>query len=181
MAGSSPRSGPDQAGKKHIALPFGHFWIKGPNGSHLCLILPAIGPRVSAIWRSLPDPVKPLETFLCKSEAVYNFFIRTEVAMVSLISHNSLAKICELNYSLDFRPSNILLRVSDLDSLNGEQLVTEFGEPRTISPKNIVQPINWRNSTLDILQTRPASLTLASLVRPRAWESHQASPHLSSS
>ncbi|RYP57331.1 hypothetical protein DL770_010693 [Monosporascus sp. CRB-9-2] len=30
----------------HVGLPLEHFWINGPNGRHLCLVLPLLGPRI---------------------------------------------------------------------------------------------------------------------------------------
>ncbi|RYP08826.1 hypothetical protein DL764_001623 [Monosporascus ibericus] len=30
----------------HIGLPLEHFWLTGPNGRHLCLVLPLLGPRI---------------------------------------------------------------------------------------------------------------------------------------
>jgi hypothetical protein len=34
----------NQPGGKHIALPEDYFWIDGPNGRHLVLVLPVMGP-----------------------------------------------------------------------------------------------------------------------------------------
>ena len=48
----------DQPGGKHILLPLDYFWINGPNGSHLCLVYPVLGPRVPVIWHTRPDPHK---------------------------------------------------------------------------------------------------------------------------
>jgi len=45
----------EQDGGKYIALPSDHFWIEGPNGKHLCLVLPVLGPRIPAIWTAFPD------------------------------------------------------------------------------------------------------------------------------
>ena len=46
----------EQVGGKQIAIPRDHFWIDGPNGHHLCLVLPVLGPRVSEIWNTFKDP-----------------------------------------------------------------------------------------------------------------------------
>lgn len=45
-----------QAGGDKIAIPEDHFWINGPNGKHLCLVLPLLGPQVSSIWFRQYDP-----------------------------------------------------------------------------------------------------------------------------
>ena len=48
----------DEPGGEYIALPLDHFYIMGPNGSHLCLVLPVLGPRIPVIWHTLPEPSK---------------------------------------------------------------------------------------------------------------------------
>ncbi len=47
-----------QVGGETIVLPLDHFWIDGPNGRHLCLVLPVLGPRIPVIWYRIPDPLK---------------------------------------------------------------------------------------------------------------------------
>ena len=72
----------DQPGGKHIALPMDHFWIEGPNGRHLCLVLPVLGPRVPIIWNVFPDAHKTSRDIISdKSQAVFISFIETEFAM----------------------------------------------------------------------------------------------------
>ena len=39
-----------------IAIPREHFWHHGPNGKHLCLIFPILGPRVTALWSRFENP-----------------------------------------------------------------------------------------------------------------------------
>jgi serine/threonine-protein kinase SRPK3 len=46
----------DPAGK-HIYLPLDQFQIDGPNGSHVCLVCPVLGPRVSRVPYELEDVV----------------------------------------------------------------------------------------------------------------------------
>jgi len=46
----------EEAGGEHIAMPLDHFRFDGPNGHHLCLVLPVLGPRVSEIWNIFKDP-----------------------------------------------------------------------------------------------------------------------------
>lgn len=47
-----------EAGGECIAVPCEHFWLDGPNGRHLCLVLPVLGPRVSALWFTFKDPAR---------------------------------------------------------------------------------------------------------------------------
>jgi hypothetical protein len=47
-----------EIGGEFIAVPCEHFWHDGPNGRHLCLVLPVLGPRVSAVWGKFEDPAR---------------------------------------------------------------------------------------------------------------------------
>jgi serine/threonine-protein kinase SRPK3 len=47
-----------EIGGECLAVPCAHFWHNGPNGRHLCLVLPVLGPRVSALWGKFEDPTK---------------------------------------------------------------------------------------------------------------------------
>ena len=47
-----------EAGGECIAVPREHFWHDGPNGRHLCLVLPVLGPPVSALWGKFEDPAR---------------------------------------------------------------------------------------------------------------------------
>lgn len=37
----------EEAYANHLAVPLEHFWHEGPNGEHLCLVMPVLGPKVS--------------------------------------------------------------------------------------------------------------------------------------
>lgn len=43
-----------------LAIPKDHFWIDGPNGRHLCLVMPLLGPRIDSIWTKLAKPEEQL-------------------------------------------------------------------------------------------------------------------------
>lgn len=58
--GLSPLGPPGPPSLAPLALPTKHFWINGPNGRHLCLVLPVLGPRVNEIWYEVPEPEKLL-------------------------------------------------------------------------------------------------------------------------
>jgi hypothetical protein len=45
----------EQSGGDKIGIPEDHFWIDGPNGTHLCLILPILGPRVTDLLAFAKD------------------------------------------------------------------------------------------------------------------------------
>ncbi|KAH8815307.1 kinase-like domain-containing protein [Xylogone sp. PMI_703] len=126
-----------EVGGEYIAVPREHFWHDGPNGRHLCLVLPVLGPRVSALWGKFEDPVR----------------VSRDVALQATRGLHFLHKngICHG----DFRPSNILLRLTGFDKLSEDELIKQLGEPNkepllTISgkssapsgPEYIVEDIN---------------------------------------
>lgn len=42
--------------KSICLLPLDCFWIDGPNGTHLCLVYPVLGPPVSCLLRRFKYP-----------------------------------------------------------------------------------------------------------------------------
>ncbi|KAH8587070.1 kinase-like domain-containing protein [Bisporella sp. PMI_857] len=100
-----------EAGGECIALPCEYFWHDGPNGRHLCLVLPVLGPRVSALWGKFEDPAR----------------VSRDIALQVTRGLHFLHKngICHG----DFRPSNILLRLTGFDELSEDELVKQLGEP----------------------------------------------------
>ncbi|KAB5566278.1 kinase-like domain-containing protein [Coniochaeta sp. 2T2.1] len=125
-----------------FCLPLDRFDIKGPNGIHLVFVYPVLGPRVSRLFHLVNDsgdPSGPLRTF-CR---------QTTQAMAVL---HSLG-ICHG----DFRPANILARISGLDGMSEDEVMEILGKPRmsevvTVSgdahhldtaPRYVVYPIDW--------------------------------------
>lgn len=37
----------EEAYRNHLAVPLEHFWHEGPNGKHLCVVMPVLGPKVT--------------------------------------------------------------------------------------------------------------------------------------
>lgn len=44
---------PALANARIFSVPERHFWLKGPNGRHLCLVLPPLGPDLSRLSKGL--------------------------------------------------------------------------------------------------------------------------------
>ncbi|KAK0120491.1 hypothetical protein ONS96_010701 [Cadophora gregata f. sp. sojae] len=112
-----------EEGGEYIVVPREHFWHDGPNGRHLCLVLPVLGPRVSAVWYKFEDPAR----------------VSRDIALQITRGLHFLHKngICHG----DFRPSNILLRLKGFDELSEDELIKQLGEPDkepllTMSGKN---------------------------------------------
>ncbi|KAI1283412.1 kinase-like protein [Xylaria sp. FL0933] len=101
-------------GAEYIAIPLDSFSIAGPNGSHRCIVLPVLGPCVSPdLWLKFKKDIKP---------------ILQGMAYQSTLAPNFLHKngFCHG----DFRPSNILVKLANLDQLPEDKLISVLGEPQ---------------------------------------------------
>ncbi|POS72633.1 CMGC protein kinase [Diaporthe helianthi] len=99
-------------GAEYIGIPLDSFSITGPNGEHQCIVLPVLGPCVSPrLWLSLKDPVPILRKMAYQS-----------VLAMKFLHENNLCHG-------DFRPSNILVKLTSLDKLSEDELLLLIGTP----------------------------------------------------
>ncbi|OAA59531.1 Protein kinase-like domain protein [Niveomyces insectorum RCEF 264] len=104
-------------GAEHIAIPQDSFTVKGPNGSHQCIVLPVLGPCVSPrLWLRMKNDPGPVLRRMAQ---------QTAQAMQFLHGHG----ICHG----DFRPSNILVKPADLNKLPENELLALLGQPEKAS------------------------------------------------
>ncbi|TVY42395.1 Serine/threonine-protein kinase [Lachnellula occidentalis] len=153
-----------EAGGEGIAIPSEHFWHEGPNGRHLCLVLPVLGPRVSALWNRSEDPAR----------------VARDVALQVTRGLYFLHKngICHG----DFRPSNILFRLPGhgFDDLSEHALMTLLGPPRTeplvpvsgqspapSGPDYIVESLNLEHLPARFISTRISIIDFGESYDPR--------------
>ncbi|EXK27642.1 CMGC protein kinase [Fusarium oxysporum f. sp. lycopersici 4287] len=124
-------------GAQFIASPLDSFSVQGPNGTHQCLVLPPLGPCVSPhLWmRFEKDPAAVLRKFAYQTTQALDFLHKNQIC------HG------------DFRPSNVLVKLANLDHLSEEELLSLLGRPEEVqvqtesgenlpssSPKYLVQP-----------------------------------------
>lgn len=81
-----------EAAAHHVIVPDEHFWIDGPNGRHLALITPLLGPSLS-YWLEYEHRTFEAMTSFCRQMARGLQFLHDNG-----ICHG------------DFRPANILLK-----------------------------------------------------------------------
>ncbi|KAI0521406.1 kinase-like domain-containing protein [Xylaria bambusicola] len=124
----------------HVVMPLEIFWIEGPNGRHLCTVLPLLGPTLSD-WRQMS--------------------LGTDASRINNVCYQ-LTKGLEFLHSRgichgDFRPANVLMRLkgNGLDDIEPDELFTmlhfpDRGEVFTIegersphAPKWIIEPLWW--------------------------------------
>lgn len=102
----------EEAWDNHIVMPLDTFTQRGPNGEHLCIIMPLLGPSITESrtynWNNLP-----LLKDIC---------FQLVEGMDFLHSHG----LCHG----DFRPSNILFKTT-LGDLTEEEMGIYLPEPRT--------------------------------------------------
>ncbi|KAH8164012.1 hypothetical protein CIB48_g4241 [Xylaria polymorpha] len=124
----------------HIAMPLETFWVEGPNGRHLCTVLPVMGPRLSE-WRHM--------SLGTDADRINDVCYQLTKGLDYLHSHG----ICHG----DFRPENILMQLkgNGLDDLvpedlfdllhypGREEILTLEGERGPHAPKWVVDPLWW--------------------------------------
>ncbi|KAF5532171.1 CMGC SRPK kinase [Fusarium napiforme] len=98
------------------------FHIEGPNGRHLCLVLPPCGPSCNTMSQYLQSRIYPWLARHVASQAT------------KAIAHLHSRGLCHG----DFTPSNMVFRIRNLDHLDDQGIYRLFGEPqrdplRTIS------------------------------------------------
>ncbi|KAI0973383.1 kinase-like domain-containing protein [Xylaria arbuscula] len=132
-----------EAAAEHFCLPLDQFSITGPNGEHYALVYPVLGPRVSILHEIVYDD--DLDLTLQK-------IARQVIQAISTLHANG---ICHG----DFRPANILARISSLDGLSEEDVFTLVGRPEKTgvviwsrekhnlptAPQYLVYPIIWED------------------------------------
>jgi serine/threonine protein kinase len=91
--------------KRHICLSESYFYEDGPNGKHLCLVLPVLGEPITGAWDDFggnrPDILKDLCAQMCE-------------AMQFLHERN----VCHG----DFRPQNILYKIPGIEDMTEDEI-----------------------------------------------------------
>ncbi|OAA54309.1 Protein kinase-like domain protein [Niveomyces insectorum RCEF 264] len=106
----------------HILLPLNWFYQMGPNGTHLCLVFPLMGPT---LMDARPDLVEKAKDAEGNDNARDMRVLLHQVAegLATLHRHG----ICHG----DLRPSNVLLKLNPLDGMETDELIDLLGEPET--------------------------------------------------
>ncbi|KAF5645274.1 CMGC SRPK kinase [Fusarium tjaetaba] len=90
-----------------------YFHIDGPNGRHLCLVLPFCGPNLHSLSNYMKSRMKPQ-------------FVQALAYQATDILRDLHARgICHGN----IRPGNLVLRIRNLDHLDDQGIYRLFGQP----------------------------------------------------
>ncbi|CZT02211.1 related to dis1-suppressing protein kinase dsk1 [Rhynchosporium agropyri] len=110
----------DHEGKPYVMSMLDHFWIEGPNGSHLCVVSEVGGPSI----KQFND---------CPGFTSGSRRLRGDVARkVALQSTEGLAYIHSTGIVHgDFTAANILLQLANIDQWGVEEIHERLGAPQT--------------------------------------------------
>jgi len=100
----------ERRGGGYVCLPLEHFWQEGPNGRHLCLVMPLMGPTLDSIFDDIAQD----------AETVKNFCFQMAEGMRFLHQNG----ICHG----DFRPKNILVQSTGVEDLGRDELLGLMAE-----------------------------------------------------
>ncbi|KAK3353837.1 kinase-like domain-containing protein [Lasiosphaeria hispida] len=104
----------DELAANGIVLPLEYFWLTGPNGTHLCSVLPFLGPQLTYVSRMYAHCDSLLKDICFQLVSSMDFLHRHGVC------HG------------DFRPDNILFQLVDgADEWTDEELYAAVGVPET--------------------------------------------------
>lgn len=95
---------------RFVALPKHYFWIDGPNGRHLALVLPFLGPSIMEVQELPSSPA-----------AIYNVCCE----MVEALHYLHTKGICHGN----FAPYNMLHRMRNINTVTKEEMWELLGTP----------------------------------------------------
>ncbi|KAK7991982.1 hypothetical protein PG996_013005 [Apiospora saccharicola] len=93
-----------------IMLPTRYFFLSGPNGKHLCLVFPVMGPNLMSQMEASPETIK-------------NLLMQAGNSLRFLHKHG----ICHG----DFTSANILLHIADVEKLSRNEMITLLEAPTT--------------------------------------------------
>ncbi|KAI0116236.1 kinase-like domain-containing protein [Hypoxylon sp. NC0597] len=113
---------------KFLAIPETHFWIHGPNGRHLALVMPVFGPPVSWLRTLISDPV---------------IIRKVCYKIAKALNYLHSRKVCHA----DFRLANILLRMDNMDPVTKEQLWELLGTPSSMEYYEPVRTVDGSRSS----------------------------------
>ncbi|KAI1267449.1 kinase-like protein [Xylariaceae sp. FL1019] len=142
-------SHPSVAASRLFVVPDQQFWIDGPNGRHVCFVLPVLGPDLSKLSKYCYSRLKPA--------FARELSLQAAQALVQLHSNG----LCHG----DLTASNMALRlVDEFDSYEESDLFELFGRPRTSplltysgkppephGPEYIVVPLDFCSSATNVL------------------------------
>ncbi|KAI1085453.1 kinase-like domain-containing protein [Whalleya microplaca] len=125
----------------HITLPLEHFWIDGPNGRHLCEVLPVLGPSIDYKWRTqdTEEGISRLNDLFFQAATALRFLHKQEICHGDLTPHNMLIRLKDISHIMKEDMKNIL-GDPKLESVSTVSRV----HPGPMVPKYKVVPVDMK-------------------------------------
>ena len=103
--------GPEEAAAYHILLPEEYCYVEGPNGRHLTLVLPLLGPTLPQ-WLEFNEHKDDVKRKLCRQ-------------MIEAVEFLQSQGLCHG----DFRPRNMMMKLRNVDHFTEEEIREALGGP----------------------------------------------------
>ncbi|KAA8564315.1 hypothetical protein EYC84_011259 [Monilinia fructicola] len=113
------RSSSEHVGKSHVMSLLDHFFHKGPNGEHLCLVSEVGGPSIKR-FNECPGEYKGSRRL---EASVARYVCLQAVNGLDYIHHTGIIHG-------DFTPANILLQFANIDEWTVEEIYERLGPPQ---------------------------------------------------
>ncbi|XXH00627.1 CAAX geranylgeranyltransferase alpha subunit [Hypoxylon texense] len=105
----------EELDENHIVVPLEQFWLEGPNGRHLCLVMPVHGMTISD-WRGRQGRDGEDTSVVVKDVCSQ---------IIQSLSFLHSRGICHG----DFKPGNILMKIDGIDDLSKDEIIEIMGDP----------------------------------------------------
>ncbi|KEY71200.1 hypothetical protein S7711_02311 [Stachybotrys chartarum IBT 7711] len=142
-----------------ISVPLNHFQVEGPNGTHVCLVLPVLGPQMSRELHQESENIGRVLREVCRA------VVET---VKSLHQHN----ICHGVQDLDGRDEEEMIRILGVPKRNAVLDGSSPGHSDPRAPQYLVYPVNWAKVPPQYIGEKPWVIDFGQsfdLKAPREW------------
>ncbi|RWA12961.1 hypothetical protein EKO27_g2183 [Xylaria grammica] len=162
----------------HIFAVNDYFWVTGPNGRHLCLVVQVLGPTISWSLRGIDLDTPDLLTDLCLQASQSLKYLHDK-------------KICHG----DFRPDHMRLQL-DVDAMSAVTIYQLCGSPRVWNlqdfqeednsrrPRYLVEPADladlefkYRTGQI-VIDNFSAAHREGGAIKPHIYDTHYTAPEI---
>jgi len=121
----------EHPGRNYIPTLKDHFYVHGPNGCHLCLLMDVVGPTVSFVQEHCEGyrltaklAHEASKQLLLAVDYLHQCGLAHGGVLLSFLNHKHL-----LTMIIDIHTGNVLFRYPGLDTLEREQIINVLHTP----------------------------------------------------
>lgn len=171
----------------YLCLPKERFISESPNGTHLCLVFPVLGPTVNQaalIFEEEQNGSSILRTISRSIVEALAILHRRGICHAGMFCGYTPIAFQLIDSWPDFRPANILLGLQSLDGLPEEQVLAQLGEPEKeiihiredslptpdipYAPKYLVYPVDFHDTSPSFILLRAVVIDFGQAVEAAA-------------